>query len=62
MLSKIDLYWANALECRRRVEEAKSEADRETLMAMAKVWTLLAFQNDLSTPAAQAEPAIKVRP
>ena len=50
MLSKQELYWANARECRRWAEKAKSEADRETLLEIAKVWTLLTLQKDLGSP------------
>jgi hypothetical protein len=54
MLSKSD-YLANARECIRWAEEAKSEANREALIEMAKVWTLLASQKDLvSVPGAQS--------
>jgi hypothetical protein len=55
MLSKSDLYWANARECIRWADEAKIEADRQTLIEMAKVWTLLTLQKDLaSLPGVQA--------
>src|SRR5262249_16786453 len=58
MLSKSD-FWANARECRRLAEEAKSEADREDLMEMAKVWTLLTLQKDLVSPTIRVGPEIK---
>ena len=47
MLSKPD-YFANARECLRCAGEAKSEADREALIEMAKLWTLLASQKLVS--------------
>jgi hypothetical protein len=43
-------------------EEAKSEADRETLLEMAKVWTLLTLQKDLAAARLQAGPAINKQP
>jgi hypothetical protein len=43
-------------------EEAKSKADRETLLEMAKVWTLLTLQKDLAAARVQAGPAINKQP
>src|SRR5690242_8145244 len=49
MLSKSGSYWANACECLRWAEEAKSEANREALIEMAKFWTQLAFEKGLTS-------------